>query len=115
MTPRQRERIKETLLQELASLSPKIAALQQMSQPISPECALGDLARFELMHDQQVSEKSLLEAQTRLKKLQYALRKIDSADYGLCMECAEEIAFERLLLLPESSHCIGCASSKNSF
>lgn len=111
MTSKQRETIKEKILQELASLSPKIAELQEMSQPISPECSLGDLARFELMHDQQVSEKSLLEAQIRFRKLQYALRKVDSADYGLCMECEEEIAFERLLLLPESSHCIRCASN----
>lgn len=109
MTSKQRETIKEKILQELAFLSPKIEALQEMNQPISPECSLGDLARFELMHDQQVSEKSLLEAQTRLKKLQYALRKVDSVDYGLCMECEEEISFERLLLLPESSHCIRCA------
>ncbi|MBE0498714.1 MAG: TraR/DksA C4-type zinc finger protein [Campylobacterales bacterium] len=111
MTPRQQEAIKEKIIQELAFLSPKITVLQEISQPISPECALGDLARFELMHEQEVSDKSLREAQIRLKKLQYALRKVDGADYGLCMECEEEISFERLLLLPESSHCIRCASN----
>lgn len=111
MTSRQRQEIKETLLKELASLSPRIEALQEINKPISPECALGDLARFELMHEQQVSEKSLFEAKIRVKKLQYALRKVDSADYGLCVECEEEISFERLLLLPESSHCIRCASN----
>ncbi len=110
MTSRQRQEIKTMITQELASLAPKIAALQEMSKPIPPECALGDLARFELMHDQQVSEKALHEAQIRLKKLEYALRKVDDANYGLCMGCEEEIAFERLVLLPESRHCISCAS-----
>jgi DnaK suppressor protein len=107
----QRQAIKEMIGRELASLSVKIAALEEMTAPISPECALGDLARFELMHEQQVSEKALFEAQTRLKKLEYALRKVDDEAYGLCMACEEEIAFERLLLLPESRHCISCASN----
>jgi DnaK suppressor protein len=111
MTPPQREAIKEMIGRELSSLSVKIAALQEINQPISPECALGDLARFELMHDQQVSEKALHEAKTRSAKLEYALRKVDDEAYGLCMECEEEIAFERLLLLPESRHCISCASN----
>lgn len=76
-----------------------------MSKPFSPECALGDLARFELMNDQEVYKRSLKEALIRQNRLEYAQRKIDTKEYGLCVECDEEIAYERLLLLPESALC----------
>ena len=29
-------------------------------------------------------------------------------DYGICTECEEEIVFDRLMLLPESTHCVAC-------
>jgi len=63
------------------------------------------------MHDQVISEKTLKQDLLRQKKLYYSLKKIDSDDFGLCVECEEEIMFERLLLLPESTHCIDCLNS----
>lgn len=110
MTADKRQEIKKTIKQELDSLTREIAELQEMTQPISPECALGDLARFELMNEQVISEKTLTEALIRKKKLDYALSNIDKEDFGLCIECGEEIIFQRLLILPESTHCIECAS-----
>lgn len=113
MTTSQRKEIKTKLVQELDALKIDIAELTVLCKPISPECALGDLARFELMNDQLITEKTLKEAQIRRNKLEYALRKVDEDSYGLCIECDEEIAYERLLLLPESTHCIECASNSH--
>lgn len=113
MNPQQLLQIKEKILKELAHLEKEMHDLQELCKPISPECALGDLARFELMNDQAISEKTLKEAKIRQNKLIYALRKVDEKSYGLCVECEEEIAFERLLILPESTHCIECASTLN--
>lgn len=110
MTQTQRNTIKTKIIEELSSIEHEIKDLQELCRPISPECALGDLARFELMNDQVVSEKALQEAQVKKNKLDYALSKVDKDDFGLCIECEEEIAYERLLLLPEATHCIECAS-----
>ena len=110
MTADNRQEIKSKIFQDLEHLSKEIAQLQEMTRPIAPECALGDLARFELMNDQAISEKTLKEALIRKNRLLYALSKINNEDFGLCMECEEEIAFERLLILPESTHCIECAT-----
>lgn len=114
MTAQKRQEIKNKIIQDLKHLEKEIAQLKEMTKPISPECALGDLARFELMNDQVISEKTLKEALIRKNRLDYALSKIDNEDFGLCMECEEEIALERLLVLPESSHCIECASRLNT-
>jgi DnaK suppressor protein len=113
MTQTQRHTIKAKIIEELTSLEREINDLQELCKPISPECALGDLARFELMNDQIVSEKALKEAKVRKNRLNYALSKIDKDDFGLCIECEEEIAYKRLLLLPEATHCIKCASQQH--
>ena len=114
MTVEQKEEIKGKITQDLCLLEKEIRDLEELCKPISPECALGDLARFELMNDQVISKKTLDQALRRQKRLEYALRKLDTQDYGLCIECEEEIAYKRLLLVSESTHCIECASDKSS-
>lgn len=113
MTNEERVKIKEKIIHDLDVLRREIAELELLIRPISPECALGDLARFELMNDQVVSEKALKEALIRKNKLEYALRNVDTSEYGVCIECEEEIPVKRLLILPESTHCITCASQQH--
>ena len=43
-----------------------------------------------------------------VKKLQKALDKIDSDDYGICEDCGATIKFERLLARPTAELCIAC-------
>ena len=108
MTRLERQAIKKQLLDDLNLIEKEIKELQDLTKPITPECALGTLGRFELMNDQVVYEKTLKEALLRQKKLNYALTKINNEDFGLCVECDEPISFDRLLLLPESTHCMEC-------
>ena len=54
-----------------------------------------------------INDKSWL-TKIRLNKLKYASTKVEKDDYGICMECEEEILFQRLMLVPESSHCVSC-------
>lgn len=110
MTAEKRQQLKTRIIQDLSQLEKEICELEELIRPIPPQCALGDLARFELMNDQVISEKTLKEALIRKNKLEYALCKTDDEDFGLCMECEEEIALQRLLILPESTHCTDCAS-----
>lgn len=111
MTHSQKEVLIQKIEEDLCQLNNEIFSLEELTKPISPECALGDLARFELMNDQLISERTLQEALLRQKRLQYSLHKINTDDYGLCEECEEEIVYERLLLLPEARLCIACASN----
>jgi len=103
--------IKKQMIQDLHSLEVEIKELKDLTKPISPECAIGSLGRFELMNDQDIYIKTLQEANTRFNKLSFALSRVDKKDFGLCIECEEEISFDRLLLLPESTHCIECLTN----
>lgn len=43
-----------------------------------------------------------------LKKIQKALKKIDSEEFGSCDDCGALISFQRLLARPTSDLCIEC-------
>ena len=110
MTKIQREQIKDKIVEDIASIETEILQLQEKTKPIAPDCSLGRLTRLEMIGEQQVNEHALHEAQIRLNKLKYAIQKVDKESYGICAECEEEIVFGRLMILPESSHCIACLS-----
>lgn len=43
-----------------------------------------------------------------LKKIEYALQKIEDGDYGICENCGEEISIKRLEARPVATLCIRC-------
>ena len=43
-----------------------------------------------------------------LRKIDQAIEKIDSGTFGICEECGEEIAAERLRARPIATLCIDC-------
>ncbi len=109
MTASQRHQIKQQIFTDKEKLEKEIVDLEELCKPIAPDCCLGDLGRFEAMHDQENSERTLHEARIRLNRLNYALGKIDKEDYGICEECEEDIPVGRLMIVPESTRCVNCA------
>ena len=108
MTSIQLQQIKDKIILDLSSMQHKINDLQEKTKPITPDCSLGRLTRQEMIQEQQVNEHALHEAEIRISKLKYALQKVDKEDYGICAGCEEEIILGRLMLLPESTHCVAC-------
>lgn len=43
-----------------------------------------------------------------LKKINEALAKIESGEYGVCEECGEDIGVERLMARPVTDLCVRC-------
>lgn len=108
MNTSQLSQIKEKIQQDLHSMLQEIESLKEKTKPIAPDCSLGRLTRQEMIQEQQVNEHALHEAEIRVNKLNYAFSKVDKKGYGICAECEEEIMFQRLMLLPESTHCVSC-------
>ena len=48
-------------------------------------------------------------AETEIREIKLALKRIDSGDYGICTSCLRPIAKARLEALPWASTCVGCA------
>ncbi len=110
MTQKEKDTIKEKILQEITSLETQIETLQEKVKPIAPDCSLGRLTRLEAMGEQHVNNKILDESRVKLTRLKNALLRIDKPMFGICIECEEEIGFGRMSIRPESVRCVECAN-----
>ena len=52
----------------------------------------------------------LSQARTRHEAITEALRRLDAGAYGDCTDCRNPIPFGRLLVMPETTHCVACGA-----
>lgn len=45
---------------------------------------------------------------TELREVEVALKRLDSGDYGICVQCGGEIEYERLKAYPTAVRCLAC-------
>ena len=109
MTSAQKEEVKRKILSELERLTKDVATLEEITRPVGTE-DMDDITRMDSIVNKSVNDAALAAARTRLAGLEYALKRIDDPEFGYCIDCGEEIGFARLLAMPETVLCIGCAS-----
>jgi DnaK suppressor protein len=97
--------IRETI----EALKNDIEQYRTLTKPIAPDVAIGRLTRMEAIGSKSINEAALRKAEGKLARLERALRDMDDPDFGLCRECEEPIPFARLMAMPESDLCVGCA------
>ncbi len=105
-----RTQLKDRLLDEIAECEQKVLDLEALTKPVAPDAAIGRLSRLESIQEKSVHEAALYQTRERLAKLENALIRVTDADFGVCTGCSQPIPMERLLLLPESTRCVRCAS-----
>jgi RNA polymerase-binding transcription factor len=50
------------------------------------------------------------EAREEIDKVSAALRRMDSGEYGLCIECGDPVGESRIRAYPYANECIDCAT-----
>ena len=106
-----RKTIRKHVLEEIENTLESIASLEELVQPIAPDNAIGRLSRMEAIGTKSINEAALRKARIRLEKLKGVLGDIDNdPDFGLCLECGEDIPLGRIKLIPESRMCVTCAA-----
>ncbi|MGB0404104.1 MAG: TraR/DksA family transcriptional regulator [Salibacteraceae bacterium] len=105
-----REYLKTKILSEIESTKERIIELKELTKPISPENAIGRVSRMDAINNKSVNESALRQNEFKLSKLMMALDKIGNKDFGRCSRCGGEIQEGRIMLLPENTLCIRCAS-----
>ena len=65
--------------------------------------------RAKQLEDNEVVDALGNEAREELAKISTALQRLDSGDYGLCVECGMPISEGRLKVYPYADECIDCA------
>ncbi len=109
MKPEEKLQIKERLYSEIASANEQIGELEELTQPIAPDCAIGRISRMEMINNKSVNELLLTKTRIKLKQLESALSSIENEDYGTCRTCKKPIPLGRLMMLPEAQKCVDCA------
>jgi len=104
------DEIKEKIITEIEKTEKSIIELKDITKPIAPENAIGRVSRMDAINNKSVAEASLRKAEEKLKKLKYVLTQVNEDDFGSCARCKRPIPLGRILLMPQSRHCVNCAS-----
>lgn len=109
-----RKHFHELLSARIEILQQDIVNLEALVAPIAPDAAIGRLSRMEAIAEKGVNETNLLSSRHQLQRLQQAVERVDTPDYGICMECGETIPRARLELMPDSTACVACLEKLQS-
>ncbi len=104
----------EKIKQQLLSLRSELQEQEESSKGTSDtveldQAKVGRLSRMDAMQSQQMALEENRRRQQTLLKVDGALRRIESDEYGECFLCGEEINVKRLLFDPTNTRCVKCA------
>ena len=106
---------------QLSQFNKNLLKLQQELQELELEFAksgdivkldqssVGRLTRMDAMQAQQMALETSRRRQIQIQKIEGALRRIESDDYGYCFVCEEDIDIRRLEADPTNTRCLKCA------
>ena len=104
LTPEQLAQIKDSIDKQRQEILDKLN--QRCEEGYEPEVR-GDEADIANSEGIALTMERLQSRDRRLlKKLDEAMRWVDSEDFGYCESCGEEIGFKRLLARPAARQCI---------
>jgi DnaK suppressor protein len=96
------EELKTKLREQLAQ-NKSSAEIVNLDQTL-----VGRLSRVDAIQQQGVAIRARQNTTFRLRKIQTALRAIESEYYGYCGKCDQPIEYARLEAQPEANLCISC-------
>ena len=105
LTRSERREIEAALASEIARIRRAPALFDYPEE--SPE--MSELIEAQLVTGMRAPE-ALLQRDARYHSLTKALRRLRDGTYGECVYCGNPIPAGRLLVIPETEHCLGCGS-----
>jgi len=108
MTQVEKNELKVIINKEIKELTLEIEKTLTKLKPIKKDCSLDSIDHKILKQDQNITVQRYKYMLKRLNRLKATFLKIDTAEYGICKECEEDINIERLKLIPESKYCVEC-------
>lgn len=104
------EHYKQKLLAKQQELEALLKSARDSLKPVElDQASVGRLSRIDAMQMQAMALASEERRKQELHRIDTALKRIDSGDYGYCIKCGEEIAGKRLELDPTILVCVNCA------
>lgn len=82
--------------------------IHETAKPVDLNCPIGRLSRMDEMQQQQMALNSKQQLRIDLTLLEQAFKRLNTGDYGICLNCEEEISEKRLIAKPEAAFCTLC-------
>lgn len=109
------DRLKQELLDLRLDLQLQEEQFQLSNEPVELDQArLGRLSRMDAMQAQQMSLETSRRRQHQIVKVDGAINRIETDEYGFCFVCGDEIDSRRLALEPTSTRCLACMDASIS-
>ncbi len=114
LTEQQQAELHQALLDLRTELQQLLENSSDGAQPVSLDEPIGRLSRMDAMQQQSMVQANRRTTQTRMTKIEAALRRHTNDKYGLCVSCEEDIGFARLNAQPEAHFCIDCQGNRET-
>ena len=107
--------VREKLLDDKARILEDLMRLKSEGSK-SLKDASGDLSGYSFhmadmprdLYDREFTLELAEGERTKLFSLDDAIKRVDEGAYGKCDACGESISKQRLKVVPQAEHCIGC-------
>ncbi|HIA07142.1 MAG TPA: TraR/DksA family transcriptional regulator [Flavobacteriales bacterium] len=108
MDKKQRAEIKDLIQKQIVKTENSIEDYKEMTGPVEPDDAIGRISRMDAINNKSVVEAALRAAQRKLNDLQDVIRRVDSKNFGMCVNCKQPIPIQRIILVPQAKVCMDC-------
>lgn len=115
LSPEQASALNEALQTLKANLLETIQQSESSAQTVTlDQQAFGRVSRVDALQQQSMAKASQKHSQQRLRRVLAALARVDTGDYGYCLDCDQPIGFSRLEVRPETAFCLNCQAKRES-
>lgn len=112
MNAAQTKKLKQVLQEKLNELNDLQDLNRDATDTVSlDQTSVGRVSRIDAMQQQAMAQAQKRQRAAELVRIERALERIETKDFGFCFECDEEIALKRLMIDPAATHCIKCAGN----
>jgi DnaK suppressor protein len=104
-----RERLKTSeIRRELETLQGQLAAQLGLREEARIEHSSDVMDQIQSAEAREFALQNLDRYARQLREVEFALQRIDEGDYGVCLDCEEEIGPKRLQAIPWAERCVRC-------
>jgi len=103
------DKFRKRLLNLKAELLDIAEASQEARRPVElDQASVGRLSRMDAIQAQQMAQEAGRRREAQVVRIEAALQRIESGDFGYCYVCGEEINPRRLNVDPTTTRCVDC-------
>lgn len=102
--------VRKSLLDKQTELKEVKASSREARAPVElDQTRVGRLSRMDALQGQAMAVETERRREVELRRIDAALARVESGEYGYCLTCGEAIGAKRLELDPATPVCIDCA------